>query len=351
MRRAGGGGVAAGMIAALLLGLAPFVLDPASLGTLGRIVYFALLAASLDLLVGITGLPSLAHAGFFAVGAYTAGLVAKDVSALAVVVLPAAVVVAGLASARHRVALGPQPGHLLPDADARHRRDHLPARGERPGRHGWLERALRHPAARGRSRQRRAFPARTEVLVRPRRVLDRLRHPVGGQSLTVRSRAARHPRQRGANARARVLAAAVQVRRVLPRGRDRRAGRRAARGASAGRHARRRRVRHRGGRARVGDHRRCGDAVGPVPGCGGRGARPRPDRTVARRARPVAAGPGVHRGGLPAPGRHRRRGSSPARGGGRDGRCWSCDRSRASSAGCVPSTASTCAWRPARATG
>ena len=31
--------------------------------------------------MGITGLPSLAHAGFFAVGAYTAGLVAKDISA------------------------------------------------------------------------------------------------------------------------------------------------------------------------------------------------------------------------------------------------------------------------------
>ena len=41
----------------------PFALDPAPLNTLGRIVYFALLAASLDLLVGITGLPSLAHAG------------------------------------------------------------------------------------------------------------------------------------------------------------------------------------------------------------------------------------------------------------------------------------------------
>lgn len=97
--RGGGTGPVAGIVVAVLLGLAPFVLDPASLGTLGRIVYFALLAASLDLLVGITGLPSLAHAGFFAVGAYTAGLVAKDVTALAVVVLPAAVLVAGFAAA------------------------------------------------------------------------------------------------------------------------------------------------------------------------------------------------------------------------------------------------------------
>lgn len=98
-RRGGRSGRLAGLVAVLLLGLAPFVLDPASLNTLGRIVYFALLAASLDLLVGITGLPSLAHAGFFAVGAYAAGLVAKDVSALAVVVLPAGIAAAAFAAA------------------------------------------------------------------------------------------------------------------------------------------------------------------------------------------------------------------------------------------------------------
>jgi branched-chain amino acid transport system permease protein len=97
--RAGRSAAVAWVAAGLLLALAPFALDPAALNTLGRIVYFALLAASLDLLVGITGLPSLAHAGYFAVGAYTAGLVAKDVTALAVVVLPAAVLVAGFAAA------------------------------------------------------------------------------------------------------------------------------------------------------------------------------------------------------------------------------------------------------------
>jgi branched-chain amino acid transport system permease protein len=89
----------AGVAAALLLALAPFALDPGTLNTLGRIVYYALLAASLDLLVGITGLPSLAHAGYFAVGAYAAGLVARDVSAVFAVTLPAAVLAAGAAAA------------------------------------------------------------------------------------------------------------------------------------------------------------------------------------------------------------------------------------------------------------
>jgi branched-chain amino acid transport system permease protein len=89
----------AGAAAALLLALAPFALDPGTLNTLGRIVYYALLAASLDLLVGITGLPSLAHAAYFAVGAYAAGLVARDVSAVFAVTLPAAVLAAGAAAA------------------------------------------------------------------------------------------------------------------------------------------------------------------------------------------------------------------------------------------------------------
>ena len=97
--RAGAAGPIAAAVAGLLLALAPFALDPAALNTLGRIIYFALLAASLDLLVGITGLPSLAHAGYFAVGAYTAGLIAKDVSALVIVAFPAAILAAGVAAA------------------------------------------------------------------------------------------------------------------------------------------------------------------------------------------------------------------------------------------------------------
>jgi branched-chain amino acid transport system permease protein len=92
-------GRVAGAAAALLLALAPFALDPGTLNTLGRIVYYALLAASLDLLIGITGLPSLAHAAYFAVGAYAAGLVARDVSAVFAVTLPAAVLAAGAAAA------------------------------------------------------------------------------------------------------------------------------------------------------------------------------------------------------------------------------------------------------------
>jgi branched-chain amino acid transport system permease protein len=68
---------------AVLLVTAPFFLTPGPLGTLGRILYIGLLAASLDLLLGYTGLPSLGHAAYFGIGAYAAGLLARDVTAFA----------------------------------------------------------------------------------------------------------------------------------------------------------------------------------------------------------------------------------------------------------------------------
>jgi branched-chain amino acid transport system permease protein len=98
-RTAGRAALAAYATATLLLVIAPFFLDPGQLGTLGRILYYALLAASLDLLVGTAGMPSLAHAAYFGVGAYASGLAARDVSASVLVVLPAAVLAAGTAAA------------------------------------------------------------------------------------------------------------------------------------------------------------------------------------------------------------------------------------------------------------
>jgi branched-chain amino acid transport system permease protein len=48
----------------LLLAAAPFFLAPFAVNTLTRFLVFALLAVSLDLLVGVTGLPSLGHAAY-----------------------------------------------------------------------------------------------------------------------------------------------------------------------------------------------------------------------------------------------------------------------------------------------
>ena len=59
-----------------LLVAAPALLDTYNTFLLTEILIFGLFAASLDLLIGYSGLPSLGHAGYYGVGAYAAGLVA-----------------------------------------------------------------------------------------------------------------------------------------------------------------------------------------------------------------------------------------------------------------------------------
>jgi branched-chain amino acid transport system permease protein len=74
-----GPGLARRVVPALLLiallAAVPLFAAPFTANTLSRMLIFALFAVSLDVLVGITGLPSLGHAAYFGVGAYTAGLV------------------------------------------------------------------------------------------------------------------------------------------------------------------------------------------------------------------------------------------------------------------------------------
>jgi branched-chain amino acid transport system permease protein len=59
------------MVAAVVLAAAPAVLSSYWVGLLTQVVIFAILAMSLDILLGYTGLPSLGHAGIFGVAAYT----------------------------------------------------------------------------------------------------------------------------------------------------------------------------------------------------------------------------------------------------------------------------------------
>jgi branched-chain amino acid transport system permease protein len=88
---------AAVVVAALIA--APLFLAPFATTTLTRVVVFALLAVSLDLLVGVTGLPSLGHAAYFGVGAYAAGLTALHVTPEIPVPLLAGAGAAALAAA------------------------------------------------------------------------------------------------------------------------------------------------------------------------------------------------------------------------------------------------------------
>jgi branched-chain amino acid transport system permease protein len=59
------------ILAAVVLAAAPAVLSSYWVGLLTQMVIFAILAMSLDILLGYTGLPSLGHAGIFGVAAYT----------------------------------------------------------------------------------------------------------------------------------------------------------------------------------------------------------------------------------------------------------------------------------------
>ena len=69
-------GVASRVVVLALLAGAPLLLDNFRLVLLTEILIFGLFAASLDLLIGYTGLPSLGHAGYLGVGGYAAGLLA-----------------------------------------------------------------------------------------------------------------------------------------------------------------------------------------------------------------------------------------------------------------------------------
>jgi len=69
------------LVVAGWLVLLPFGASAYTVGVVGRILAFGLFVASLDLLVGISGLPSLGHGAFFGIGGYAAALIARDVTA------------------------------------------------------------------------------------------------------------------------------------------------------------------------------------------------------------------------------------------------------------------------------
>ncbi len=83
----------------LVLAAVPLFLAPFATTVLTRVLVFALLAVSLDLLVGVTGLPSLGHAAYFGVGAYGAGLFSIHVSAAAPLPLLAGLLAGAVAAA------------------------------------------------------------------------------------------------------------------------------------------------------------------------------------------------------------------------------------------------------------
>lgn len=93
--------VGAGVIAVLCL--MPWVVDAYAISTLSRVLAFRMLAVSVNLLTGVTGLPTLGQSAYFGVGAYTGAIVATTMSDLG----PVQLVLSALAGAVAAAITGP----------------------------------------------------------------------------------------------------------------------------------------------------------------------------------------------------------------------------------------------------
>jgi len=93
--------VGAGVLVVLLA--LPWMINPYAISTVSRILVFALLAISVNLLTGVTGLPTLGQSAYFGVGAYTGAIVATTVTAVG----PVQMLLAALAGAVAAAVTGP----------------------------------------------------------------------------------------------------------------------------------------------------------------------------------------------------------------------------------------------------
>lgn len=84
------------VIATAILAAAPLVLSDFNLDLLTSALVFGLAAASLDLLIGYTGMVSLGHAAYFGAGGYAAALVMRSWTSNALVLLISATAVGAL---------------------------------------------------------------------------------------------------------------------------------------------------------------------------------------------------------------------------------------------------------------
>ena len=87
------------VVLALLVIAAPFVLSSYWVGLLTEVAILAILAMSLDVLLGYTGLPSLGHAGIFGVAAYAVAVLSTTYGASFAVCVVGSLVIGTLLSA------------------------------------------------------------------------------------------------------------------------------------------------------------------------------------------------------------------------------------------------------------
>jgi branched-chain amino acid transport system permease protein len=91
-----------GVLWALLVivaALAPFGVDPVSLGRLQQVAYFAVAVMSMNLLTGMTGQISLGHGAFMGLGAYATALGVQNYGLSYWTMLPVAILIGGFVGA------------------------------------------------------------------------------------------------------------------------------------------------------------------------------------------------------------------------------------------------------------
>src|SRR5919108_4163969 len=84
----------AALIVLILLVIAPPLLSSFLLTLLTQALIYAILAMSLDIILGYTGLASLGHAAYFGLGAYSVGILATRYGAAFGITLPVGVLLA-----------------------------------------------------------------------------------------------------------------------------------------------------------------------------------------------------------------------------------------------------------------
>ena len=77
----------------------PFLVDAYTISIATRVLTFGLLAISVNLLTGVTGLPTLGQSAYFGVGGYTGAIVATQVTAIGPVQLLLGTLAGGVAAA------------------------------------------------------------------------------------------------------------------------------------------------------------------------------------------------------------------------------------------------------------
>jgi branched-chain amino acid transport system permease protein len=98
MLRSSGPAMLWSMGGVIVLVTLPLILPPYYVGLVVKMMVFALFAMSLDLLLGYAGMPSLGHAAYFGMAAYTTGLLALKAGSSVWFALPAGVAMAALTS-------------------------------------------------------------------------------------------------------------------------------------------------------------------------------------------------------------------------------------------------------------